>query len=76
MTVGCNEHTVEMELKELLLVGADGSRHSSRDDRGLQVCGRLDGTSSAANKELVVDIRRRKRMQGEARIAPQIRTLR
>jgi hypothetical protein len=76
MGIGGNEHAVEMELKELLFVGADRSGDSCGDDRGPQVCGRLDGTGSASNKELVIDVRRRKGVQGEARIASQIRSFR
>ena len=65
-----------MELKELLLIGTNGGWYGRRDDRCLQVCGRLDGFCSAVDKKLVVNVLRGEGMQGEARIAPNIRTLR
>jgi hypothetical protein len=65
-----------MELKELLLIGANGCGNGCRDDRSLQVGGRLDGFCSAPNEELVVNILWGERVQGVAGIALEISTLR
>jgi hypothetical protein len=67
--VGRNQYTVNMELEELLLVGPNCGGRGRRDNRGLQVLGRLNGLGSTSHEELVIDILGRERMEGEARIA-------
>jgi hypothetical protein len=76
MRVVREEHSVNMELKEVLLVSADGGGQGGRDDGRPQVRGRLDAFGTTSDEELVIDVLRRERVKSEAWIASKIRTLR
>jgi hypothetical protein len=65
-----------MQLKEVLLVGADRCGQGGRDDGRPQVRARLDAFGTTSDEELVIDLLRRERVKSEAWIASKIRTLR
>jgi hypothetical protein len=75
MAVGGNQHAVDMQVKELLLVGADGGGDRRRHDGGLQLWGRLGGLGPTANEEFVVNVLRGKGVEGEPGVTAQVRTL-
>jgi hypothetical protein len=69
MRVVREEHSVNMELKEVLLVGADCGGQGGRDDRRPQVPGRLYAFGTTSDEELVIDVLRRERVKSETWIA-------
>ena len=76
MRVGRNQRAVDVEVKELLFVGTYHGREGRRDDRRPQIRGRLEGIRAASNEEFVVNVLRREGVQGEARVAAKVCTLR
>jgi hypothetical protein len=65
-----------MEMKELLLIGADRRRNGGRDDCSFQISRRLRRLGMAPNEELVVNIRRREGVERKTGVAPKIRSFR
>jgi hypothetical protein len=70
--VGGHHDAVDVELKELLLGGADCRRNGRQNNRRLQIMCRFRGLRAAPNKELVVNVCRAEGVQSEPRITPKI----
>jgi hypothetical protein len=70
--VGGHHYAVNVELKELLLAGADSCGKGSRSNRRSQIICRLSGFCLAPNKELDVNVWRAEGVESEPRIAPKI----
>jgi hypothetical protein len=70
--VGGHHYAVNVELKELLLAGADSRGKGSLSNRGSQSIRRLSGFCTAPNKELVVNVWRTEGVESEPRITPKI----
>jgi hypothetical protein len=73
--VGSEQHAVDAELKELLLIGTDGRRHGSRNNRPLQIIRGLRWLCAAPDEELIVNIGRAESVESESWFAPKIATL-
>jgi hypothetical protein len=74
--VGGEKSTVEVQLKELLLIAAHGCWRGRRDDGCFERGARLGWLRSAAYEELVLDVLRRQGVKGEAWITQEVRTFR
>ena len=70
--VGGHQDAVDVELKELFLIGADDGGNSGRDDGGLEIGRGLRRLCTAPNEELIVDVRRAKGVKSETGIASKI----
>jgi hypothetical protein len=73
--VGGYQYAVNVELKELLLTGADRRGKGGRSNRRSQSIRRISGVCPAPNKELVVNIWRTEGVQSEPGIVPKIGAL-
>ena len=76
MCVDGHQHSVDVELKELFLGGADSCGNGSRNDRTLQSSRWLRGFCATPNEELVINIRRTNGMKSETGIAPKVSSFR
>ncbi len=72
MGVCGHQDTVNVELKELFLVGAHGGGKGGRNNRRLEVSHRLCRFSAASNEELVVNVSGAQGVKSETGIAPEI----
>src|SRR5437899_3363535 len=64
-----------MKLEKLLVVAANRCRDGGRDDRRLQVRGRVSRLGPTAHEELVIDVLRWERVQGKPGIAAKVSAL-
>jgi hypothetical protein len=64
-----------VKLEQLFIVPAHGRGESRGDDGALEVLARVNGFCPTAHEELVIDVRRREGMEGEARVPTKVGAL-